>query len=325
MKRSILLPAIGDPYLLSLWLFLYKRFFLNEVDEVVVCLDSKNGSAELNELNEYLVKWLSKQPKTRAFISKKVGIVGTFETVLSECRGDVFSIVQEDAFIFKTGQLDYYFKMIENGETDIIGTPMYCYSASLIEQVSKYVPKNLHEFLKNMGLSLWQNFLFAKYSSFLETDREITPTNYDEGQKVPFLDEPLDSFAVVDLLASVVFQWRKLGKRFFYVDQNLSTDIGHMRFFNAPNYWLHVNCLSNVIVSLLSSDEQATVDEATRAEYERRISWWTFAQSMTPDDLILPDGFEQRYNGVVDNYKKTYLTDQSKIDRRVENISKLLY
>jgi len=325
VQRSILVPATGDPFLLGLW-FSQARLFIDEVDEIVVAIDRKSDDPLFSELNDRLLKWLNSMDKVRAYVTESAGMVRTFETVLAECRGKYFAIIQEDAFVLRSGEIDRHFCLLESGQVDVIGTPMYCYSAEIIPEINKYVDDYSREMLNTRGYSLWQNFLFAKYADYVGTNQKIVPQSWPANIKVPFLDWKPESTVVLDLFASVVFQWRVQGKRFYYVDQHLSTSNENWEWFGAPNYWIHVNALSNVMVEMVSPSNQGeiTINNQLTKEYERRLAWWQFAMIGGPVWLQVWGEFRDKYNHTLDLFSKNYKTNPARIDSRIAGICRLM-
>lgn len=325
VKRSILVPAIGDPYLLGLW-FDKARYFIDEVDEVVVGIDKKSDDPLITELNHRLLEWLNAMPKVRAFISKEAGMVRTFENVMAECRGEYFAIIQEDAYVFKAGEVDRHFAIVESGLADVVGTPMYCYSAELIEVISDYANNYEREMLNTRGYSLWQNFLFAKYSDYLSTNQKIAPQSWPPNIEVPFLQWKPEKAVVLDMFASIVFQWRVQGKRFYYVDQFLSANIEHWEWFNAPNFWIHVNALGTVLTEMISPSNptEITINHQLTKEYERRMAWWRYAMLGGPYWLVTWNEFRDKYLAILERFDKNYKTNPARILNRIDGISRLM-
>lgn len=326
VKRSILLPAIGDPYLLALWFKLYASHFLAEVDEVVVAIERKEKPI-LMDLNASLIEWLNGMPGVRAYEADEAGMTSVFNKCLQQCQGDTFVIVQEDAFIFKRGELTRHFQKIEQGEVDVIGTPMYCYSAILNDVMYSYTNPIEREFCPARGYSLWQNFLFARMADFKRTDRIIAPQTWEANIRVPFLGWLAPEPVSLDLFASVIFQWRAMGLKFGYVSQGLNLGLDDIRYFNAPCHWLHVNSLSSIMTGLMHKQEVGRLGDDITREMERRLLWWLLAYEDNRWGMRLNIGseFEHHYHDALEFIITTHNVSLDYIRERMANIRRLVY
>jgi hypothetical protein len=327
-SRAILLPSIGDPFLLELWFSRSYPKFKNEVDHVYICLDSNQNEKWQSEVKQHIIETYSKLPNISIFFSEKAGLSSTIETAFKRCQHTYFAYIQEDAYVYKEGEVDRCFELLECDTVDVVATPMYCYSGILNGLLSD-VTGGKEPYLHHLGFAFWQNFFFSSVKTIRETNCNFEPKQYRKGERIPYLNQEAPDTVSLDVMAEISFQLRVLGKRFKYVSQGLG--VHDLNFSPLDvNFWQHVNSLSSITTYLVNETAMPPVgDESVslKTELERRVAWWIVAAKThgVPKDLTSPIGrYYWRYAAMINKIISDYKLDQKNVDKRVNIIERIL-
>lgn len=329
--RAIALPSIGDPFLLHVWFSLSLPNFINEIDHVYLAVDGqeKTGNpvlqAAFNKAKRHILETYSTRPYVTAKMGTGYGIMGTIEDAYRMVRHPLFGYIQEDAYVYKNGEIDRAFARIESGAYDVVATPMYCYSGAL-HPILDASFDNWHEkYLNEIGYAFWQNFFFTRTETMRETDQDFSVMEWQKDQFIPYLNATMPEAMHLDGMASISFQLRALKKRIFYVPQICSVIDKHFDIYDV-SFWQHVNSLSSIFGYMITGVEKRMLGDSERVEMERRAAWWEFALEIYPRELREKiEDFYWTYRGAVDAIIGVYDLRRDKINRRKEIIERLFY
>lgn len=326
-SRAILLPSIGDPFLLNLWFSRSYPKFKDEVDHVYLCVDMNQNEKWQYEIKQYIVDTYSKLPNVSVFFSEKAGLTSSFETPFKRCKHTHFAYIQEDAFVYRKGEVARCFEAVESGQVDIVASPMYCYSAILNELMSGATGAK-EPYLHNLGFAFWQNFFFSSIDTIRKTNCDFDVKQYRQGEMIPYLNREAPETVSLDVMAEISFQLRVMGKRIKYVSQGLG--VNDLCYYPLDvNFWQHVNSLSSITMYLVNETSLPPVgDESTglKTELERRVAWWSVAieNHMVPANHTPMLEYWERYTGMIHKIVNNYKLDVGIIKNRMEIIERLL-
>jgi hypothetical protein len=329
-NRAITIPSIGDPFLLHLWFTLSLPNFINEIDHVYLAVDGQDKTSgplqdAFAKAKHHIIKTYSALPYVTAQIVERGGIMGTIEDAYHMVKHPLFGMIQEDAFVYKQGEIDRMFRLIESEQYDVVGTPMYCYSGALHPILDATINYRNERYLNEIGYAFWQNFFFSRTATIRETDLNFDVVDWKKDQYVPYLQRSMPEAFNLDGMASISFQLRALRKRFYYVPQMCSMIDRHFEIYDVC-FWQHVNSLSSIFTYMVSGVEKRMLGDSERIEMERRVAWWEFALDRYPTEMREQiEDFYWTYRGAVDAITGLYDLQRGNIDKRKEIIGRLFY
>jgi len=322
MSRAVLVPSIGDPFLINLWYKLCHHYWIKEVDKIYISIDSHNEPL-FGETAKYF-DTLAEDKKFKIIYNDDRGMATNFEKVFNACQENYFAFVQEDAFIFKSGELDRQFRKLEIGIVDVIGTPMQDYTSFLSNDLAEQF--NIHNrFLLERGLSLWQNFLFGNWKMWSLAKPQFAPISWKKGTKIEWLDNyKLPEDANLDILVETIFKLRKYNAKFSYVAQTLMVTIDAFRYLDI-NFWIHVNNLSSIMGFIVGDFGELKFSDDIRHEMIRRVSWWCFAYKSSLDLKQIIPNFANEYLNAIEKVKEIFRIQHRDIENQMQMIGDLLW
>lgn len=314
-----MLPSIGDPFLLNIWFKLSYPNFKDEIDHVYVVLDCNHvlsdTRGEIIQAKKYIYDKYNALSGVSVVYSKAPGLGGTLTEIFDICKHPLFGIIQEDAYVYRPGEVDRVFKLIEDDIFDVVGTPMYCYSGVLNEFMDT-LTGGKEKWLNHLGYAFWQNFFFTSMSTIRQTDMRVNLQTWFKEQYIPFMKTKMPSDVSLDIMASVSFQLRLLKKRIKYVSQTLSLNDDCWYPLDV-NYWQHVNSLSGIFSFIEKTDWDETRTDTFKYEMERRVAWWQFALTIFPtEDIENVKELYIKYGGTLQKIIAKYHLNLANIDKR---------
>lgn len=268
-RRSCFMTSSGDPYVLLNSLS-YFHIWEEEIDELWIVINSTMEREVMAEL----IKRVSIHPKIQiCYMSRRLGYGKPLDVLLDiSPKGNVL-LLEDDTIIFKKGILDKYFKMLEEKQYDVIGSPRMSCTPAIAEKLKQEFGLN-YEGRGDRGPNFWPCFFFARKELLLQTDRNFDPTDLG------------------DCFVWMSIQLRRLTNKILEIPQyHCSPD----DFINKENNWsifdgecgyMHLGSLSSGIESYLSDEnnialtdresgfsaEPKPIDQSN--EMKRRVMWW---------------------------------------------------
>lgn len=250
MSRAILLPTVGDPFLISAWLSLYQKYFKSEVDKVYILVASDIDDAILNYSYDLCASYGCTVFKEKRSINHGDAI----RYLLERCTEDYICLLEDDLFVLKSGALTNEFLKVEGGQCDIVGSTRSCASAQLINLIANKF--NLHgqhsvEHALNQCPNLWPCLFFSKKEALLNTDRDFNNKVWLPGSRIDPLNFDVNEVFTSDTFVWASIQLRAAQHRFMYCHQQHASnvDVGHFGttsgLFDPSTTWVHFGSLSS--------------------------------------------------------------------------------
>ena len=312
-SRAAILPFPGDPFLLQFWLKNFYSIWSDEIDKLyIIC----NTPVE-QEVAEYIEK-LCQNPKIDyTYIDHHIQHGDALRIGLEKATEDYVMLVEDDAYILRSGMVDECFAHIEGGLFDIVGSKR----GSCDEEISKEAQRLYgisYEGEGDQGCNFWPNFFFMKRELLLSTDRDFNSRAWVQGEIIA----PLDGYAVAaPVISSDTFVWASLQlramipeDRIFYVKQYHAhpSDMEHYQrgtnLFDGFCPWMHIGSLSSGPSGAIMDDQGRSISKRTREEphgptvlpqswcdvnsdfakmeWERRVQWWLMFWELRDPDAI---------------------------------------
>lgn len=312
-SRAVILPFVGDPFLLHFWLKGFKRVWYDEVDKLYIYC----GSPVEEEVIEY-IKELCDDPKISLTIHPEMVQHGdAINRLLDIITEEYIMLIEDDAFIFKKGAVDFYFGMVERGAVDIVASPRGSSSFEILTRGHEIWGETAKE------CNFWPCFFWSKKQVLLDTDRNFCAKTWQQGEWIPELQMVAPCLLAGDTFVNTSLQLRAKNYRFMLVEQYHSYN-NDPESYQAKTYifsplcpWFHVGSLSSGISGVLMDENGRELANRTRKpplektvlqnqantlqermEWQRRVAWWkTFIEESEPDKI---KEFRDLYQKAVD-------------------------
>jgi len=240
-RRVVLLPTMDQPHANGMWLQLYERW-QNEVDKLYVHVNDYTHGVALKYM---LDKWVY--------------------------RDDIVMLIENDGIVFKPGIVDKYFKIIEDGKADIVGSPRMSCHPEIAEAAKK--KWNLdYEGFGDKGPNLWPNMFFIKAKHLFDTDMHFHAKGWKKGDKIKELDHVVENDNIMgDTLVWTCIQLRAEGLKIHEIPQYHASpyDIENAEkkegIFDGKCPYFHFGSLTG--------DFTVPQDDISSRELERRAAW----------------------------------------------------
>ena len=301
--RAALLPTPGDPFMLSYWLRNYETW-RDQVDELLVIVNGQSNPAVL----EYDKRIVEEAGGRFASVQHTLGHDGAMRWLLENTEASHIVMCEDDAYVRQPEAVGFAFARIEEGLTDLVGSPRHEDYAGQYQEWGPYVPGALAE----LRHGLWPAFLFGRRDDLLATDRIFGDRGFPRGGTIPgwgpvtpaacdFIGIGAE-FVHLDTFFATTFQLRAAGLR---------TDlVHHVRLYDPKATeewvaedppWFHITNLSTIgyVVPNIHTpglDERVPLDRIPDLApggglWTRRVAWWHRAFDTSDDDAraTLPD------------------------------------
>lgn len=254
MTRAALLPTLGDPYLLKVWLHLYDNIWKNDIDKLYVLIHSHVDIT----IGEYCKQLVEDFDGTAYFLSRPCMQHGdAINYLLDKCNEDYIVLLEDDCWIFLPDVLNQCFKKVESGQTDIVGSTRSSCSLEIMTAAAKKfnLTGNSPEHKLCLASNLWPSFLFCKKDTLLNTDRYFNASYWPKGSVIPYIDLECDKDMTGDTFVNTSLNFRSLGYRIDYIHQLHCgpIDAEHFKrqsgglFSVKPLPWTHFGSLSSLM------------------------------------------------------------------------------
>ena len=342
-KRAALSQSLGDPFILIFWLSFYEKVWKDEVDKLYIDLNMPSWvPEEVKDFNRKIASGTSKSVVIEEDDFQWHGMA--MKRLAEACKEELVVFIEDDCVIFKRGQLDKCFKLIEADKTDLVGSPRDMCSKIICERSAQKYGFGGHP-LYNAAPNWWPNLFFIHRSDLLRTDMHFWHKNWSPGEKI----EPLDLTAKEDICGDT-FVWtsiqlRALGLRDIAVPQyrsyphDLQLQARREGLWDGDCGWVHIGNLSNTsatyclfadsaifVPCLKQLDMIVKKSKGYYVEYQRVLSWLRFiiesAVQLKNTESIRH--IRQRYEENLDNCISTFQMDVGYINRLIKTYQTLL-
>lgn len=341
MSRAAILPYPGDPFLLRYWLDLFFKYWADEIDKLYVYCNTPVEAPVV----EYIER-LCNHPKIHfTYIDHHIPHGVCINRSLDNVTEDHIMLVEDDAYIFKSGVVSHCFEQVETGNYDIVGSKRGSCSLELLKRAAEVwgIP---YEGEGDQGCNFWPCYFFSTKDTLLHTDRDFDSRAWVLGDIIA----PLNDYVVeVPVVASDTFVWASLQlhamipeSRIHYVNQYHASPDDFDNYaqgkylFDGRAPWTHIGSLSSGASGAIMDDQGRSVakrkiepphgptalplawcditSQGARSEWERRVQFWlTFWENRDPDEIT---EFAEAYKYGLDQLISQFHLDLLAIRRR---------
>src|SRR3990167_342511 len=298
MTKAVLLPCSGDPFIASLAIKLWKERWYDEIDRLYI---NYNNHAEVSQevVREFLGNCLD--PKiTIIYHPNGIEQGEALKELTLIAKEDLVMFLEEDGYIFNSGIVSRCFQMIENGTTDIVGSPRGSCGQEIWDKSKEKYGLDYSGY-GDQGPNWWPNFFFCKRTDLLRTDLNFGSKKFSKGSWCQELLYHFKEDNMGDTFVWASVQLRGLRLRSQSVPQHHAspyeiTDItGEIMNWHPslqPFDWIHAGSLSAGWGGYLSGVIPNVSDDNAKNEIETRTAFWRIAMETT-DGL---DEFKKDYD-----------------------------
>lgn len=319
-SRAILMSTCGDVFITSLVLKLWNERWRDEIDRFYINFNN-HCQVPVGVVAEFMRNVAN--DKKIVVIYHPTGISNGPPQVelLKICNEDLTLLLEDDFFIFQPGIADNYFKRIESGETDILGSPRYTFGEVAEAAKAKYSLD--YSGLGDKGFGWWPTGFYCKKNDLLGTDLDFGSTKYPKGQYFKELDHTFQEDNYTDTFTWTSVQLRYLGLKSIDIPQYHASPNEIEEYEQKIGKWagdfgyIHGGSLSAGWGGYLSGKIPDLSNENAILELETRIAFWTICSDATPGfsdfkkeyqqgiiDLVSSGGFNMgRINKKIEIYK----------------------
>lgn len=316
MSRSAFISASGDPFILLLLHKLFKERWYDEVN--TLWIDINNHCGIPLEVIKELMGRLVDDPKVR-LIYHPTGIgngVPITEMSLISKDDHVF-LLEDDFYIFTPGVVDGYFKKIESGEVDVVGSPRYSYGEVADAAKRKY---NLdYSGAGDKGFGWWPAGFYCKREDLLKTDLDFGSKAYRKDEYFKELDHTFSEDCFTDTFTWASIQLRYQGLKSLDIPQYHADpfeienkDKGEMNWVGEKPTYIHAGSLSAGWGGYLSGQVPDLSNENAIREIETRVAWWGIAADIVEGF----DDFKREYRAGIEQLIVNGKLDRDRINKK---------
>lgn len=278
--RCAILPSSGDPFILSLFLKTFQTW-KDEVDRLYICYNHNADSSLF-----FFLKNKVDDPKiTFIYVDHSLSHGEAISTCLKAGNEELIFLIEEDAYAFRKGFIDHYFKMIESGEYDMLGSPRFSCTDGIAQATKDKYNLN-YEGDRDCGPNFWPNFVFVKRSDLMRTDLNFASKAWNVGETIPYLDLKCERQEVGDSFVWMSIQLRGLGLKIKDIlqchaspDESDQKKNGLGKWHYPDEFgWIHVGSLSAGMTWLLQKNYPTVIiNDYALQEFETRMAFWMMA------------------------------------------------
>lgn len=314
MDRATILPFPGDPLLLHYWLSLFDKYWKNEITTLYIYL---NSTIE-KEAVDYIKRLCARYPQIVLFYNPIQTDHGpAINNVLDSVKEKYIMLIEDDGFIFKSGIVDGYFRLLESGQYDVIGSKRGSCHTEILKR-AMVVWGLQYDGFGDQGPNFWPNFFFCSKELLLKTDRNFAGKAWKKGEIIEALGNYVVQNDIVysDTFVNTSLQIRAMvpANRILCINQyhGHPDDVENYEKrapytpFDGQAGWCHIGSLSSGVGGILTDDQGRSLTrrlldppkaddtlpkycntDFEKREFERRVQWWlTFYEKREENELI---------------------------------------
>jgi len=317
MGKSALLSTCGDPFILLLGIKLWKERWYDEIDNLYI---NYNNHCQIpyNIVTECFSR-LNDKKIHLIYHPSGIGNGPPQVENLLIAKEDLVLLLEDDFYIFTKGIVSGYFKKIESGECDLLGSPRYTYGEVADSAKKKY---NLdYNGEGDRGFGWWPTGFYCKRKDLLKTDLDFGSKKYSRGEYFKELDYTFKEDNYTDTFTWTSVQLRAMGLKAIEIPQYHadvyeieSKQKGIMNWRNGNPPYIHGGSLSAGWGGYLSGRLPDVSHVAAKQEIETRCAFWKIAS-----DVV--EGFEQfkdQYRSGIENLIISCSLDRDRINTKIK-------
>lgn len=332
MTRGALLPAGGDPFLLTYWLRHYEQLWADEVDDLHIVVCGQDDPV----VRAYITSKVAHVPHARVDFLPRTEHGSVLRMMVDASTADHVLFCEDDAFVRHSGVISSAFSLIEREEVDVIGTARGNATPNLIaraEELWGILPETA---TGETGLSLYPCFLFAR--------REDIPSgvlggrSWNAGDYLPALDYTCEETEACDTFTYNSWELRARNLRIMglaaYRSDSAHSGTGRRNVDGGENRgdapWFHVGSLSTgygcSFMHAMGPDDYWRLVLQVRPkgelyDWHKRMSWWTRVADCTEGEL---PAFHDRYRASLAQFMADVEADPAEVARWRSNYDPLV-
>ena len=249
MSRTAILPTTGDPYTCKAFLACYKKYWKNEVDTLRVYINAEMS----DDLLEYVVGIFEEEGAIVQCERARAGHGKPLDVLVSECTEDYIYITEDDFFVFEPGVVDRWFRTVEEGAYDAVGSMRGCCSLEMCDRIAARF--RLSDKLIQQP-NFWPCLYVGTKESLQQVQRGFGPKNWKANEVIPELGYTVPASTGGDTFVSASIELRAQGLRFFQEDQHRIIDVFIRR--DTDPKWIHVGSCANALINLRNGKSGTT-------------------------------------------------------------------
>ena len=265
--RAALLPTPGDPHMLAYWLRNFETW-RNEVDELLILVNGGHVDVPADPMIRVVQTPM------------RMGHDGALRWLLENTEADHVVLCEDDAYVRRPDEVGIAFSRIEDGLTDLVGSPRHEDYAD--SPLVEWGP--LTQDKAELRHGLWPAFLFARRTDLLATDRQFGDCRWNVGERIDgWRTVTAEDCAYVGISPDFVHLDTLFGTTFQLRAAGLRTDLVHrVRLYDALAVetwidedppWFHVTGLSTLDQLDWPLDRLPDYGPGGGL-WTRRLSWW---------------------------------------------------
>lgn len=323
MARAALLSTCGDPFILLLGIKFWEERWYNEIDHLYV--NFNNHCRVPDEVVSEVVRQIASDPKI-VFVYHPTGIGNGPPQVelLKICNEDKILLLEDDFYIFTSGVVDRYFKKIESGEADLLGSPRYSYGEVADAAKTMYHLDYTGE--GDRGFGWWPTGFYCKREDLLKTDLDFGSKKYSKGVYFEELDHTFKEDCYTDTFTWTSIQLRYMGLKYKDIPQNHASvyEIEEYRL-KSMNWahkieYIHGGSLSAGWGGYLSGKLPDVSHDAAKQEIENRVAFWQIALDTIPGF----NRFRGQYQDGINKLTANTNLDTGRINKKIKIYKELM-
>ena len=198
-------------------------------------------------------------------------------------KEDNVMLLEDDGFIFEPRKVDEFFRIIELGVADAVGSPRGSCGKEVWDGMQKKYNLDYTAY-GDVGPNYWPNFFFCKREDLLKTDLNFGSKKFPKGEYFKEIDHTFTEDNFGDTFVWADIQMRYNGVRFYNVPQFHASPTEPddkqqeiMNWIGEAPYWIHGGSLSAGLGGYLSGNLPDLSTDGAKREIESRVAFWTIA------------------------------------------------
>lgn len=323
-SRGALLSCCGDPFILLLGIKLWQERWYGEIDNIYINYNNHCGIPN-NVVSECFSRLIGDKKIHLIYHPSGIGNGPPQVENLMIAKEENILLLEDDFYIFKSGIVDKYFKKIESGETDLLGSPRYSYGEVADASKKKYNLDYSGE--GDKGFGWWPTGFYCKKSDLLKTDLNFGSKKYGKGEYFKELDHTFSEDCYTDTFTWASIQLRYMGLRSIDIPQYHASvyeieekQKGIMNWSKGSPPYIHGGSLSTSWGGYLSGRLPDVSHLAAKMEIETRVAFWEIAS----DVIGGMDQFKDQYKNGIKNLISSCSLDTDRINTKIKIYRELI-
>lgn len=321
MSRAALMTCV-DPFVGLLGYYFYNRNFKNEIDRLYIICNNR-----WPELSKVLGDRVEADPRVvYRYFDREIGLEAVYKTFLEISNEPYLLFLEDDGYILKRGVVDFYFRGLEDGKYEVVGSPRPSCTPGLWEAGMRKF-NLVREGGRDIGPNFWPNFFWIRRDLIEKTDQHFANKMFPAGERIDILDYIPEEDQIGDTFVWFSLQVRALTTRILEIPQvkafptwdDLSfyeTEVGHKLDY------IHAGSLSSGLECFFDHNSIARHQGAAKEEMEQRIAFWTIAANFELYDDVAE--WKTKYLEGMEKMIDDLQLDRDRIKHKVDMFSKLL-